>query len=172
LGEDACLSDEDVPPDEVDMGLEDKHDDLVAHGEVENLLNHLSEDWQKEQLESEKYHVSVGNENPPTEAIPDATLVDDGLDSVSVPAVRKNTHATETVQHNAGAVRSDVDGGGYAKIRQTRSGTKSRAQRTTSCPPGKVHSGSAGPWSLEWAHRHKEVVLGNFSKLVPCGNKK
>jgi len=45
-------------------------------------------------------------------------------------------------------------------------------QRTSSCPPGKVHSASAGPWSLEWARRHKDVVLGDASKKVPFGNKK
>lgn len=51
-----------------------------------------------------------------------------------------------------------------ADSRQFRSRALSTAQRTTSCPPGKVHSATAGPWSLEWAHRHKEAEVRAFSK--------
>ena len=32
---------------------------------------------------------------------------------------------------------------------------KKSAKRTTSCPPGRAHSASAGPWSLEWVNRRK-----------------
>jgi len=42
LGEDACLSDDDVPQDEGEMGHEGNHAELTANGEVDKLLNHLS----------------------------------------------------------------------------------------------------------------------------------
>ena len=53
LGEDACLSDDDVNNEEEEMGHEGNHDELNAIGDVENLLNHLSEEWKKEQLDAQ-----------------------------------------------------------------------------------------------------------------------
>lgn len=42
-------------------------------------------------------------------------------------------------------------------------------QWTSSCPPGRVHAVSAGPWSLEWACRHKDVEIGDVTQMVPKG---
>ena len=65
-----------------------------------------------------------------------------------------------------------LEGGVTSGSRHSRSGAKERVQRTSSCPPGKVHSVSAGPWSLEWARRHKDVEVGEVSKQGFRGKKK
>jgi hypothetical protein len=44
---------------------------------------------------------------------------------------------------------------------------KRPAVRTLSCPPGRTHSASAGPWSLEWVNRRRNDFLAdvNYSNI-------
>jgi hypothetical protein len=60
--------------------------------------------------------------------------------------------------------------------RHAHSGTRKIGKRTTSCPPGRVHSFSSGPWSLKWINRQnttdKIVKNKTTSVVVPRGAKK
>jgi len=38
-------------------------------------------------------------------------------------------------------------------------------------PPGKVHSGLAGPWSLDWLDRHKRDTIGDGRHVESKSNK-
>jgi hypothetical protein len=44
------------------------------------------------------------------------------------------------------------------KARHAISVEKRPAKHTLSCPPGRAHSTSAGPWSLEWVNRRKIFI--------------
>ena len=97
---------------------------------------------------------------------------EDTLVSTEVPMLKQSTQAKGTTQQISGNVIIGVDGGDTSKSRQSRSGEKKRVQRTSSCPSGRVHIVTAGPWSLKWANRHKDAVLGDASQTVSNGNKK
>ena len=48
LGEDACLGEEELSQTDEEFQQHDVHNDTAASGDVDVLLNHLSEEWQKE----------------------------------------------------------------------------------------------------------------------------
>jgi len=172
LGEDACLSDDDVNNEEEEMGNEGNHDELNATGDVENLLNHLYEEWKKEQLDAHDIQAAACQEHPKGMACTAVVSLEDSLVSTEVPVLKQSTQAKGTTQQISGNVSIGVDGADTSKSRQSRSGEKKRVQRNSSCPPGRVHTVTAGPWSLKWANRHKDVVVGDASQTVSNGNKK
>ena len=64
LGEDACLSDDGVPQDVDDLEEDGEHVELNANGDVDNLLHHLTEEWQQEHLDSQLKKVMPTKEQP------------------------------------------------------------------------------------------------------------
>jgi hypothetical protein len=52
-----------------------------------------------------------------------------------------------------------------SQSRHVVSGEKRPVKRTLSCPPGHAHSVSTGPWSIEWANRHKCASSGAVRPL-------
>jgi len=164
-----CLSDDGVSQEVDEIGHEEEHVELNANVDVDNLLNHLSEEWQKEQIDSQANQVSASKVQPSGEAASAEASVADLLGSVQVPYQGHMSHLKGTSQHNPGPVSIGVEGGDIANSRQPRNGNIKKAQQTSSCPPGRVHMVSAGPWSLEWVQRHKDVVIGDASNKVPNG---
>lgn len=59
--------------------------------------------------------------------------------------------------------------GGVSKPRHLPSGDKRPVKQTSSCPPGRAHSVSVGPWSLEWVNRHKSHVKCDVRPLETRG---
>jgi len=177
LGEDACLCDVDEAQGDAEPPPDSVHDGGVASGEVDVLMNQLSADWQNEDIVVPVRN-SEGIFNVETEKMPivekAATLVPQDVslskqiltaDTVTVqPAVQATTsamqdgslskqiHSSATVtvqqamqktQEHAAACR------GVSKSCLLPNGVKRPNKRTSSCPPGRAHSTSAGPWSLE-----------------------
>jgi hypothetical protein len=92
--------------------------------------------------------------------------------SVEAQAQKQNNHQTVSVQQVFKTVTADGEAEGAHSNRHSLCGVKRKLQRTSSCPPGRVHSVSAGPWSLEWARRHSDVVIGKAMQPAPSRNKK
>jgi len=102
LGEDACFSDDDVPQDEGEMGHEGNHAELTANGEIKKLLNHLSEEWKKEQHDSQAHQGSASNYKPMGETTPVAASVAKLSPTVSVG--RNTPQDKGTTQPHSGTV--------------------------------------------------------------------
>lgn len=64
LGEDACLSDEEESQEDLERGEDRNFDELNAHGDVDNLLNHLAEEWKTEKQDSQACQTSPLKEFP------------------------------------------------------------------------------------------------------------
>lgn len=169
LGEDACLSDEEESQEDLERGEDRNFDELNAHGDVDNLLNHLAEEWKTEKQDSQACQTSPLKEFPSVAAVA-AECQDDILSGSAEIHVHQNPMFEEdTSQHVFGCAKSSGEGDSASDNRQSRNGLKGKVQRTSSCPPGRVHAVSAGPWSLEWACRHKDVEIGDVTQMVPKG---
>jgi hypothetical protein len=169
LGEDACLgNDVESEVDNADH-LDVAHEDAAVSGEVEVLLNHLSEEWQKEEDIAAAGFVPVQHSNDRLE------VTQAEKNSISV----QDQSPTDAEQHS-GSVQSGenvpVQSIDARDIKQTefqrrgsRSGQLQRAKspikRTNSCPPGRAHSSNAGPWSFEWVNRFKNTANVDVRKF-------
>ena len=180
--------------------MEGAHEEMADSGDVEALLHHLSEEWQKEgSVESVCKSMSSQEVETMNHAyvvkLP-APLVDNEMQKVTSELHDTNTtcvHSSEkesgdvmqkftselhdtntTYVHSSEKKSGDViqHVGSFAnkqpagskcvpKSRQVNCDEKRPAKRTTSCPPGRAHSASAGPWSLEWVNRHKRDFIYN-----------
>lgn len=158
LGEDACLSDEDVSTEEDGMVEDRNQEDCFVNDDVDNLVHNLSEEWLKEQQVAKASHASPNKENSLFETVPLEADVTKGPCAAAV-SFTEPKPSEDVSEHQAARNISLCD---ISKAPNFKShslgGVNKKVQRTSSCPPGRVHSVSAGPWSLEWAKRHKEVV--------------
>jgi len=148
LGEDSCLSDEDESQEDYEMGEDRNNDELHANGGVENLLNHLSEEWKKEQQDSQAYQPSPIKEFPSVEAA-SAECQDDALLGSTELLVHQNPiFEADTSQQENVCVNFSGEGDSANDNCQSRRGVKRKVLRTSSCPPGRVHAVSAVTPSL------------------------
>ena len=53
LGKDACLGDDEESQGDDESRQDGVHDEVAASGDVDNLLNHLSEEWNKEHIDNQ-----------------------------------------------------------------------------------------------------------------------
>lgn len=165
LGEDACLSEDEEVKEEEDMEDERNIGDLHVDGEVDNLMKHLSEEWQKEQQDLQVHKVIPINDFPSLVESPvvGTKEVSKGVTEVS----SQNPCAAQTVPlqqaNNKVVLEDDIARADLDRI--SCSGAKRKKHRTSSCPPSRVHTVSAGPWSWEWARQHKELVIGDAAPV-------
>jgi len=135
VGEDACLVDDtESQADDRSVLLEDL-DDGVGGGEVDELLNRLSEDWKKE---DELLHIA------PSPASATGKIKSDSPKPVApaqaeAPPLELVTEPKPT---------QDSVSTGYRKDRNLLFNDKKGVKRTASCPPGRDRATSSGPWSL------------------------
>lgn len=153
-----------------DRNLEDLN--LNVSGDVDNLVQHLSKEWAKEQ------HVDPLKQNS---VIKDASL-GGGYSGVAPKDVFQGTTAgsggknaslqAASPLHDTGFAKDLGEGAGISFNCHHRSGIQRNVKQTSSCPPGRVHSLSAGPWSLEWVRRHQQVVAGDSKQRFNLVDKK
>lgn len=175
MGEDACLLDDEESHDDVQSDMVEPNVDADGSGDVVDLLNKLSEDRNKEvseqrvQLSSPKGHVTglensiVGVEEDAASAVaasPSATLLLKPLLHVPAPTLKALPTQVEINSDKSKVNEQAEDCGDISKSEKILRGVKRVPEQTTSCPPGRVHSPTSGPWSLEWAKRQKHVVDG------------
>jgi len=150
VGEDACLFDEEesLADDRTDLPAD--LDNGIGGGDVDELLNSLSNDWKKEEDEQHLVasHVSALEKAPSVSPTPVASPIPE--EPFSVSATRTQS---EQVIESAGKDK--------CQFRKVLIDDKKLAKRASSCPPGRVAS---GPWSLEWVKSHKSVNMGAASK--------
>ena len=146
VGEDACLL-EDVESqvdDRTDMPTD--IDNGIGGEDVDDLLNSLSKDWQKEE---EEQHLPSSPAHPMEKASP-ASLTPVASPTMELPA---SESATSPQQARPLASGGNVD----PQFRNASIDDKIVVKRASSCPPGRDAS---GPWSLEWVKSHKSVSMG------------
>lgn len=144
--------------------------DFHANGEVDNLMKHLSEEWQKEQQDLQVHKVSLVNDIP--SLVESLEAGSKGVSKGSLEVSSLKLRAAQTVplqQANNNVVLVDD----IARVELDRSSSRDAKRKkhcTSSCPPGRVHAVSAGPWSWEWARQHKELVIGDAAPTEISGN--
>ena len=151
IGEDACLVDDTESQADDRSVLPEDLDDGVGGGEVDELLNRLSEDWKKEDemLHFAPSPVSATGKFNSASPTPVAPV------QVEVPPLELVTES-RTVQAS--------DRKGDRKDRKLLFNDKKGVKRSASCPPGRDRATSSGPWSLEWVKSRKNASLGAASK--------
>jgi len=140
-------------------------------------LNHLSEEWKKENSNNiarsspvsqaadklVEHSSAVGRVAFEVHASPSVSFVPMEDDSSVVPIVLKaSTDVEEPIQAD-GNIKNG-DGGDARENQHFLSGEKRVVKRTSLCPPGRFRSVKAGPWSLEWVNRQKRVVT---AEVIP-----
>lgn len=125
LGEDACLSDDDVSKEDDDMGDDRNHEECNANDDVENLVHHLSEEWRKEQQDSQAFHASPVKETSLLEEAPTEAVVKEVLGSAAVPFMPQKTNEV-VIEHQAA---NNISNGGDAKVSNTKSQPLSGVKR-------------------------------------------
>jgi len=147
LCDDACLGAEEESQVDDEVQPDGAHDDVATSGDVDVLLNQLSEEWQKEDF-----------------VVPTRNSVRlQSVEKVSTPAVEKTTFSL--VAHDCPLVTNEIQGDVTATVHPVltkpsaelaanrdvskpclfSSGDKRPVKRTRSCPPGRVHSITDGP---------------------------
>jgi len=178
LGEDACLDEEEKSQADDELQPDGEHNEVATNGDVNVLLNHLSEEWHKvDSVHSVRPSSSLNIEE--TMKVTSAekassaagSLVAHSPASAGSEAQRNVSGRQQTyinimtdignTQHADNVVQNLTDvHGGASKSRRSLSGGKRPIKRTASCPPGRAHYVMAGPWSLDWFDRHKCVSNG------------
>jgi len=139
------VDDRSVIPEDLDNG--------VGGGDVDELLNRLSEDWKKE---DEVLHIAPSSDSA-TVKVPSTSPTPAAPAQAEDPFLELATESKPA---------QDSESKGYVD-RQSRKlliNDKKVVKRTASCPPGRDKATSSGPWSLEWVNSHKSVSLGAASK--------
>jgi len=168
VGEDACLFDDEESIDEEPHGIPESHVEVARCGDVDDLVHHLSEDWNREvnnQCVNHSSPVFFGSKNesplisrPPTPLFPLSKEPDVGLTPQLRPSV-------ETTDMNEKMIAQATKGVGNKQPGDHFCITKRIVKRTSSCPPGRVRSSVSGPWSLEWVN--KQFDSDNRQLLKP-----
>lgn len=156
---------------EEDGMVEDRNqEDCFVNDDVDNLVHNLSEEWLKEQEIARASHASPQKPNSLIQTVPTEADVKKGSSAAAVSFMEPKP-SEDVSEHQVACNISLCEN---CKVPNFKShslkGVNKKVQRTSSCPPGRVHSLSAGPWSLEWAKRHKEVVNGVAPLLDHIGN--
>ena len=174
LGEDVCLFDEEESQDDENNEMLEAHGDGAGCDEVDVLLNHMSEDWSKDNVKQKVQQSNVLNlqtKDSPTIPIPSASFLPQGDDIVVIDEVAGviSKSAPEQVPCKAKSqlCRQAIEGGEGTKEGVPPSVKKKVVKRTSSCPPGRVRAGTSGPWSLEWVNGLNNEDIG-----VSCAPKK
>lgn len=147
-------------------------------GEVDVLLNHLSEQWQHKDNsvdvhQNSKLHTEETLQSVSLVAQAHASVVEHSADfkapqgaiSGLVPTV-----LNKSIQHDDSIVNKQPETVGNDRSRKLLCGDRRSSKRTTSCPPGRTYFEAAGPWSLEWINRDKNNVLVHPLQSEPRGH--
>jgi hypothetical protein len=151
LGEDACLTDYDESQDDCELEDDRICEELNAEEDVDNLVQHLSQEWQKEQKVSQLQNPTQPIVCPAAVEVPaessEAVLAGSAEANVQCQSALAACFGTQVSGHAS----SDGNGDHESDNRNSLSSVKRKVQRTSSCPPGRVHT--------TWARRHKDVVI-------------
>lgn len=169
LGEDACLGEDDESQGDEVFQPDGVHDEVAASGDVDVLLNHISNE-----LHNENSAVATRNMSEPGVDLAQVDSVEKAVPSLVVKATPAVTIESQDMDlgtkqpevHKAGDIGDALVFNKSAATgydRQPRQLHKKNAKRTTSCPPGRAYSVTASPWSLEWVNRQK-----SFATDVDC----
>jgi len=174
LGEDACLiDDKETQYDDDNNDVSVNHDDAAGCGDVNDLLNDLTKDWNME--------VKNKSVRPPTlEYLVKGDALDANL-TPSAPILSKcasptlNVSGTKLVDKNmlkavSGKIDVILPGDGGGKDGDPVNGEKRVAKRTSSCPPSRVRSTQSGSWSLEWVNNHQKHHSNTIFSPKPKNN--
>lgn len=176
LGDDACLIDEDDIRDGRKSDTAEILEDDIVREDVEDFVNHLSNAWdqeahahdaggsfQVERKECTGSHASVElkksqegascSSSIPLMTVQKPKFVEHKASSYSVQINEINMEGEQQEVMADGRLSRDVSRGD-CKI----------SKRTTSCPPGRVHAVTSGPWSLKWISRQKNADKITFNK--------
>jgi len=184
LGEDACLFDEDDVRDGRNSGSAEVIEDGIVREDVKAFVNHLFEEWAKEThahvggvsdyagtgtQASAGSHASAELKNVNEVACcsssgPLLTVQQPGMDKLNIlnNVVHRNvdkkaaSHIALINDVNVECEQQEV----LVNCRHSHDinrGDPKVTKRTTSCPPGRVHSVSSVPWSLKWISRQKNT---------------
>jgi len=153
VGEDACLFDEEesqvddrsVMPEDLDNG--------IGGGDVDVLLNSLSEDWKKEH---EVHHL--------TPSLVSSTVKVPPVSPIPATSAHAETPFLVSATKSKSAQVNESVGKADRQSRKSLFDYKKVVMRTSPCPPGRDRATSSGPWSLEWAKSHKSFSMGTASK--------
>ncbi|KEH16894.1 DUF4283 domain protein [Medicago truncatula] len=104
LGEDACLSDEDVGPEEDELGNEGKHEEFFCNGDVDILVHQLSEEWQQDQQETRASPAPADEEVLLRKVNPAVASAAEVQETAAVPAVTVTRPSIVFSQQHTGAL--------------------------------------------------------------------
>ena len=186
LAEDACLFDDEASLDEVTSGTDALHDNVGDSGDVHELLNTLSDEWNQE-VQHQKVASNHIEENEaelnlfknhkdnsgtePTLISTSAVQKQKGLQNFEAgtslldhvgPIIYTNANSTNIFVNNE---PTDAHGGLGNAQKFLNEVNKKGVKRTTSCPPGRGRSLKTGPWSLEWVNRNKGADAGGAATI-------
>jgi len=156
VGEDACLFDDEENIGEEPHGLPEIHAEVAGCGDVDDLVHHFSEDWNREVNNqcvnnSSPVHSGAKNESPVSSRTPAPVLSKEPSVEAKVMNEKMSAQATAGVGN---------------KQPEEHICTKKRlVKRTSSCPPGRDRPSVLGPWSLEWVN--KPFVSDHSQMLKP-----
>lgn len=163
LGEDACLFDDEEGQDVDSHECPDIHDDVVACGDFDALVNHLTTDFEEEVSKHATLVSSHGSSNVQNVALntpsPSATSLPQGETlTMKVQAAAACSFFDAPVVFSKNNLAQTCDVVVKNRSRDPFVVEKRKIKRTTSCPPGRVASSMSGPWSLEWVNKHKSFI--------------
>jgi len=183
LRDDACLDEADESQVDDELQQDGEHNEVATNGDVDVLLNHLSEEWHKEDS------VHFVRPSPSINILETVKVTFAEKESSAAASLGDHTSASvgSEVQRNvSGRQQSDINimidigspqqadnvvnsqkdvQGGASKSRHSLSGGKRPIKRTAYCPSGRAHTVTVGPWSLDWFDRHKCVTNGDEHSL-------
>ena len=168
LGEDACLLDEEGSLNDVNFERPEAFVEDVDCGFVNDFLNHLSENLNKEVMLQQGKDMSLVEPVPVnvnyTTSTPTDPLKPQGVENIlkisTLDPVTKEVLPTGNC--NDGAPQGDEDVGvdGSFQSRGLLKGENRVVKRTSSCPPARARSTSSSPWSLDFLNSRKQNAYG------------
>jgi len=178
LGEDACLLDEEQDLDEVSSEIPEVHVEDIGCGDVDVLVNHFSDKLKEDAGSKQRRYPSPVVLEPitttPVNSLRSATSKPQGIEPSVLRPFFDNNNVTIEAQSQDGIhpPKEDANAKVGAKSRNLVTIERRVAKRTSSCPPTRARSEALGPWSLEWADRHKRFASEDKMRSSPKRTKK
>jgi len=163
LGEDACLLDTEQDFDEASSEIPEVHAEDGDCGDVDVLVNHFTEKLQEDAGSQHRQYPSRVVLEPsatvPVPPLPSIISKPQGLKPVELRPFHDANKVTVEVQSQGGVHPPKEAASTELGAKTSKLVTLERrlAKRTSSCPPPRARPEMQGPWSLEWATRHKRV---------------